>query len=76
VLGDGDDVGAGDLGNGDTAIGLVGGVEVDVVGADTSSDGDLEVLGLGEALSSKVTGVEAVFVVPVSKNALLALDMP
>lgn len=59
VLSDGDDVGASDLGNSDTAIGLVGSVEVDVVGTDTSSDGELEVLRLGETLSSKVAGVEA-----------------
>lgn len=71
VLGDGDDVGAGDLGDGDAAVGLVGGIEVDVVGADTSGDGDLEVLGLGEALSGQVAGVEAVVVCP-----LLALLTP
>lgn len=59
VLGDGDDVGAGDFGNGDTAVGLVGGVQVDVVRADTSGDGELELLGLGQALSGQVTGVEA-----------------
>lgn len=39
VLSDGDDIAAGDLGNGDAAIGGVGSVEVDVVRADTSSDG-------------------------------------
>lgn len=60
VLGDGDDVAAGDLGDGDTTIGLVGGVEVDVVGADAGSDGKLEVLGLGETLSGEVSGMEAV----------------
>lgn len=60
VLGDGDDVGAGDLGDGDAAVGLVGGDQVDVVGADTSGDGDLEVLGLGQTLSGQVTGVEAI----------------
>jgi hypothetical protein len=59
VLGDGDDVGAGDLGDGDTAVGLVGGIQVDVVRADTSGDGELELLGLGQALGSEVTGVEA-----------------
>lgn len=58
MLGDGDDVGASDLSNGDTAVGLVGGVEVDVVRANTGSDGDLEVLGLGQALSGQVTWVE------------------
>jgi hypothetical protein len=60
VLSDRDDVGACDLGDGDTAVGLVGGIEVDVVGTDTSSDGELEVLGLGKALCCEVTGVETV----------------
>jgi hypothetical protein len=31
-----------------------------VVGTDTSSDGELEVLSLGQALCGQVTGVEAV----------------
>lgn len=60
VLGDRDDVGAGDLGDGDTAVGLVGGVQVDMVGTNTGSDGDLKLLGLGETLSVQVTRVEAV----------------
>jgi hypothetical protein len=59
VLGDGDDVGTSDLSDRDTTVGLVGGVEVDMVGTNTSSDGDLKVLGLGEALGSQVAGVEA-----------------
>jgi hypothetical protein len=59
VLGDRDDVGARDLGDGDTAVGLVCGIEVDVVGADTSRDGELEVLCLGQALCCQVAGVEA-----------------
>lgn len=58
VLSDGDDVGSGNLGDGDTAVGLVGGIEVDVVGTNTGGDGDLEVLGLGEALGGEVAGVE------------------
>lgn len=60
MLGDGDDVGAGHFGDGDTAVGGVGRVQVDVVRADTGGDGDLELLGLGETLRSEVTGVEAV----------------
>lgn len=58
VLSDGDDVAASDLSDGDTTVGLVGGVEVNVVRANTSSDGNLEVLGLGQTLSGQVTGVE------------------
>jgi len=50
VLGHRHDVGARHLGHGDAAVCLVGGVEVDVVGADAGRDGQLEVLGLGEAL--------------------------
>ena len=60
VLSNGDDVGASDLSNGDTTVGLVGSVEVNVVRADTSGNSELELLGLGEALSSQVAGVEAV----------------
>lgn len=61
VLGDGDDVGARDLGDGDAAIGLVCGVEVDVIRSNTSSDGNLEVLRLSKTLSRQVAGVEAVY---------------
>ena len=60
VLGDRDDVGAGDLGDGDAAVGLVGVVEVDVVGADAGRDGQLEVLGTSETLSGQVARVEAI----------------
>ncbi|KAH9832718.1 DNA polymerase III subunit alpha [Teratosphaeria destructans] len=59
VLGDRDDVGAGDLSDGDAAIGLVGGVQVDVVRANASGNGNLQVLGLGQALCGEVTRVEA-----------------
>lgn len=58
VLSNRDDVGASDLSNGDTAVGLVGSVEVDVVGADTSGNSELELLGLGQTLSGQVTRVE------------------
>lgn len=59
MFGDGDDVGARDFGDGDAAIGLVGGVEVDMVGADAGGDGEFEVFGLGEAFGGEVAGVEA-----------------
>jgi hypothetical protein len=59
VLGDGDDVGSGHLGDGDTAVGGVGSVEVDMVGTDTGSDGELELLGLGKTLLGQVSRVEA-----------------
>ena len=63
VLGDGNDVGARDLGDGDAAIGLVGGVEVDVVRANAGRHGDLEVLRLREALCGEVAGVESAVIV-------------
>jgi hypothetical protein len=68
VLGDRDDVGARDLRDGDLA--LVGRVQVDVagcqrrtalvysLGSNTSSDAELEVLGLVHNLLSEVGGVE------------------
>lgn len=59
MLGDGDDVGAGHLGDGDAAVGGVGGIQVNVVRPDTGGDGKLEFLGLCETLGGKVTGVEA-----------------
>lgn len=64
VLSNGDNVAASDLSDGDTAIGLVGSVKVDVIRANTGSDGNLEVLSLGQTLSGQVTGVEAVQVSP------------
>jgi hypothetical protein len=58
VLSDGDDVGTSDLGDGDTTVGGVGGVQVNVVRTDTGSDGKLELLSLSETLSGEVAGVE------------------
>ena len=52
MLGNGDDVGAGDLEDLDTV--LDGRVEVDVVRADTGSDTDLQVLRLNMTRSVKV----------------------
>lgn len=75
VLGDGNDVGAGDLSNGDTAIGLVGSVEVDVVGTDTSGDCDLEVLGLCETLGGQVTWVETGISVRIRPIAIFIVEM-
>lgn len=58
VLGDRDDVGSSNLCNGDTTVGLVGSIEVNMVGTDTSSDSELEFLGLSETFCGKVTRVE------------------
>jgi hypothetical protein len=59
VLGDGNDIGAGDFGNSNTAICLVCCVEVDMVRSDTCCDGDLELLGLCKTLGGEVAGVES-----------------
>lgn len=59
MLGNGDDVAASDLGNSNTAVRLVGGVEVNVVGTDTGGDSQLELLGLGQTLGIEVARMEA-----------------
>lgn len=56
MLGDRDDIGSGDLGDGDVL--LVGSVKIDVIGANPSSDCNLEVLGLGQPLPCQVAWVE------------------
>ncbi len=66
VLGHGYDVGASDFGNGDTTVGLVRGIQVNMVRTNTSSDGKLEVLRLGETLGGQVAGVEAILRIGVS----------
>jgi len=60
TLSNGDDVGAGDLSDGDASVGLVGSVEVDMIGTDTGGDGKLELLGFSKTLSSEVSRVETV----------------
>jgi len=60
VLSDGNDVGTSHLGDGDATVGLVGSVEIDMVRSNTSGNGELEVLRLGETLCGQVTGVESV----------------
>ena len=59
MFGDRDDIGASDFSDCDTAICLVGSVKIDVVGPNTGSDSDFELLCLCEALSCEVAGVEA-----------------
>lgn len=59
VLSDGNDVGTGDFSDGDTAVGLVGGTEVDVIGANSSCDGNLQLPGLLQTLLGKVAWVES-----------------
>jgi hypothetical protein len=59
VLGDRNNIGARHFGNRDTAVRLVGGIEIYVIGANSSSDSELEILGLGQTLGCQVAGVES-----------------
>lgn len=59
MLGHRDDVGASDFGNCDTAVGGIGSVEIDVIRADTSSNGKLKVLSLSQTLGIEIARVEA-----------------
>lgn len=59
VLGDGDHVAASHLSDGNTAVGCVGSIEVDVVRSNTCCNSKLEVLGFGQSFCGKVTGVES-----------------
>ena len=59
VLGDGDDVGSGDLGDSDATIGLVCSIQINVIGANASGDSNLELLCFCETLGGQVTGMEA-----------------
>lgn len=76
VLSHGDDVAASDFGDGDTAIGLVGSVQVHMVGADTRSDCDLELLGLCETLSSQIAGVETGRMASARLSRSIHLEVP
>lgn len=59
VLSDGNNVGSGDLSDGDTAVCSVGGIKVDVVGPNTSCDCDLQLLRLGQALLGEISWMES-----------------
>lgn len=59
VFGDGYYIRARDFGDGDAAVSGVGGIEVDVVGADACCDCNLELLGFGETFGGEVAGVES-----------------
>ena len=60
MFSDGDDVRACDFCDGDSAIGFIAGVKIDVVGTDARCDGEFEVLGFGKAVCCKVAGMETV----------------
>lgn len=59
VFGYRDDVRAGHLGDCHASVGLVGCVEVDVVGSNTCCDGKLELFGFGESFCCEVSWVES-----------------
>jgi hypothetical protein len=59
VFSDGNNVGACDFGNRDTAVGLVGSVEVNMVRTNTCCNCNLELFGFGKAFSGEVARVEA-----------------
>ncbi len=69
VLGHGNDVATGYFAY--TDLSFVTGVQVDVVGSDTGSDTELEVLGSGDELPSQVAGMERGTDVDVGINDLL-----
>ena len=74
MFGDRDDVGSGDFGDGDAAIGFVCGVEVDVVGADAGGDAELEVLRLRQAVRRQIAWVESIRKVRSAKGSSLELS--
>ena len=59
MFSDRDNVRAGDFSNGDTAIGLVGSVEINMIRSNTSSDGNLKLFCFRKTLSSQITRMEA-----------------
>ena len=59
MFGNRHDVGASHFSNRNAAVGFVGSIEVNMVRSNTGGDCDLELLGLGEAFSGQVTGMEA-----------------
>lgn len=52
------DVRARDFCNGNTAVGLVCNIQVDMVRSDTSGNSELQLLGLAKTLGSQITGME------------------
>ena len=56
MFSDGDDVGSSNFSNGD--LSCVGSVQINVIRSNSSSDTDLEVLGLGDDFSGSVSWVE------------------
>ena len=68
MFGDRDDVRTSHFSDGDTPIGGVGGIEIDVVRPNTGCDCKLELLCLCESLSGQVTGMEAVQLQLISRS--------
>lgn len=53
------DIGASHFSNGDTAVGLVCGIEVNVIGSNAGRDCEFELLSFSEPFGGEVTGMEA-----------------
>jgi len=60
VLRYGDNIAAGDFSDGNTSIGLVSSVQINMIGSNASGDRKSEILGSGQTLGGKVSGVESV----------------
>lgn len=54
-----DYVAARHLGHDDAAVGLVGGIQINMIGPDASRDGNLEFLSLGQAFRREIARMEA-----------------
>lgn len=59
MFSDRDDIGSGDFDDRDTAVGLVGSIEINVVGSDTGGNRDLKFLRFGESFCGQVARVKA-----------------
>ena len=58
VLSNGNDVRPCDFGHGDTTVGLVGGIEVDMIRSNTRSYSNLQLFGLGKTFGVQIPGME------------------
>ena len=61
VFCNGNDIGPSDLGYCNATVGLVCCIQIDMVRTNTRSDGELELLGFLETLSSQVARMEAIW---------------
>ena len=77
MLGDRNNIRAGDLSNSDTIVSLISGIKIDMVRSNTSSDSNLKVLSFSQTLSSEVSRVETIYrqsaddMIPIYSRTLL-----